>query len=400
LDIFVMTDPTAAWPPPRPPKCNAALVLADGTVFWGRGVGATGEAVGEVCFNTSITGYQEILTDPSYAAQIITFTFPHVGNVGANYEDLEATTPAARGLVIRNPPTEPANYRAEQSLDSWLKSHRIIGLYGVDTRRLTRLIRDNGPPNGVIAYRPDGRLDLAAMREEARAWPGIDGMDLARDVTCRQSYEWRQTAWRRGAGYGTQQEPRFHVVAVDYGTKHNIRRMLAEHGCRVTVVPATATPEEILRHEPDGIFLSNGPGDPAATAEYAAPVLRELIHTGTPVFGICFGHQLLSLALGGRTVKMDKGHRGANHPVRDKATGKVEITSQNHGFIVDPDSLPEDVEPTHTSLFDGTNEGMQLKHLPVFSVQHHPEASPGPQDSFYLFQRFIDMMAANSGGRK
>jgi carbamoyl-phosphate synthase small subunit len=395
-----MTDPTAAWPPPRPPDCNAALVLADGTVFWGRGIGATGQAVGEVCFNTSITGYQEILTDPSYAAQIITFTFPHIGNVGANYEDQEATTPAARGLVIRNPPTEPANYRAEQSLDSWLKSHRIVGLYGVDTRRLTRLIRDKGPPNGVIACHPEGMLDPAAMRYEARAWPGLDGMDLARDVTCRQSYEWRQTSWRHGAGFGTQETPRFHVVAVDYGMKHNILRMLAEHGCRVTVVPADTTREEILRHEPDGIFLSNGPGDPAATAEYAVPVLRELIDSGKPIFGICFGHQLLSLALGGTTRKMEKGHRGANHPVRDSLTGKVEITSQNHGFVVDPDSLPGNVEATHNSLFDGTNEGMRLRDLPVFSVQHHPEASPGPQDSFYLFQRFIDMMAAHAADRK
>jgi carbamoyl-phosphate synthase small subunit len=395
-----MTDPTAAWPPPRPPDCNAALVLADGTVFWGRGIGATGRAVGEVCFNTSTTGYQEILTDPSYAAQIITFTFPHIGNVGANYEDQEAATPAARGLVIRNRPTGPANYRAEQPLDAWLRSHRIIGLCGVDTRRLTRLIRDGGPPNGVIAHEPDGLLDLAAMRDEARSWPGLDGMDLARDVTCRQSYEWRQTAWRHGAGYGTQEAPRFHVVAVDYGIKHNILRLLAEHGCRVTVVPADATPEEIMRHEPDGIFLSNGPGDPAATAEYAVPVLRALIDSGKPMFGICFGHQLLSLALGGQTRKMEKGHRGANHPVRDSLTGKVEITSQNHGFVVDPDSLPDDVEATHTSLFDGTNEGMRLKNLPVFSVQHHPEASPGPQDSFYLFQRFIDLMAAHAAGGK
>jgi carbamoyl-phosphate synthase small subunit len=395
-----MIDPTAAWPPPRPPDCNAALVLADGTVFWGRGIGATGRAVGEVCFNTSTTGYQEILTDPSYAAQIITFTFPHIGNVGTNYEDVEAMTPAARGLVIRNPPTEPANYRAEQSLDAWLRSHRVIGLYGVDTRRLTRLIRDRGPPNGVIAHQPDGVLDIAALRDEARAWPGLDGMELARQVTCRQSYEWRQTAWRHGAGYGTQETPRFHVVAIDFGMKHNILRLLAEYGCRVTVVPAVATAQEILRHEPDGIFLSNGPGDPAATAAYAAPVLRALIDTGTPVFGICLGHQLLSLTLGGQTRKMGKGHRGANHPVRDGLTGKVEITSQNHGFVVDPDSLPDHVEATHASLFDGSNEGMRLKHLPVFSVQHHPEASPGPQDSFYLFQRFIDMMAAHVEGRK
>jgi carbamoyl-phosphate synthase small subunit len=389
--------PNAAWPSPRPPDCNAALVLADGAVFWGRGIGAAGEAVGEVCFNTAITGYQEILTDPSYAGQIITFTFPHIGNVGANREDIETTTPAARGLVIRSTITEPSNYRAEQSLDSWLKSHNIVGLSGVDTRRLTRLIRDRGAPSGVIAYMPNGRLDIAAMREEAQAWPGIEGMDLAREVTCLQSYEWDETVWRHGSGYGRQATPRFHVVAVDYGAKRNILRMLAEHGCRVTVVPATASSEDILRHRPDGVFLSNGPGDPAATGEYAVPVLRDLIESGKPIFGICLGHQMLALALGGRTRKMDKGHRGANHPVRDEATGKVEITSQNHGFVVDPRSLPAGVAPTHISLFDRTNEGLQVGRLPVFSVQHHPEASPGPQDSHYLFQRFVDAMAGRNG---
>jgi carbamoyl-phosphate synthase small subunit len=389
-----MTHPTAAMQKPRPPDCNAALVLADGTVFWGQGLGATGQAVGEVCFNTSITGYQEILTDPSYAGQIITFTFPHIGNVGANHEDIETLTPAARGLVIRTPITEPANYRATQSLDGWLRSHNIVGLSGVDTRRLTRTIRDQGAPNGVIAYQADGGIDIAAMREKALAWPGLEGMDLAKEVTCRQSYEWSETAWRRDTGYGRQETPRFHVVAIDYGAKRNILRMLAEHGCRVTVVPATATTEDILRHEPDGIFLSNGPGDPAATGEYAVPVLRELIGTGKPVFGICLGHQMLALALGGRTRKMERGHRGANHPVRDHATGKVEITSQNHGFVVDPDSLPVGIEPTHLSLFDKTNEGLQVEGRPVFSVQHHPEASPGPQDSHYLFQRFINAMTA------
>jgi carbamoyl-phosphate synthase small subunit len=388
-----MDHPTVARPAPRPPDCNAALVLADGTVFWGRGIGAEGQAVGEVCFNTSITGYQEILTDPSYAGQIITFTFPHIGNVGANGEDIETTTPAARGLVVRGAITDPSNYRATGSLDHWLKSHGIVGLCGVDTRRLTRRIRDQGAPNGVIAYPRDGRLDVAALREEAQAWPGLEGMDLAQEVTCRQSYEWRETTWRREGGYGCQTSPRFHVVAVDYGAKRNILRMLAEHGCRVTVVPATAGADDILRHEPDGIFLSNGPGDPAATGEYAVPVLRELIATGTPIFGICLGHQMLALALGGRTRKMDKGHRGANHPVRDNATGKVEITSQNHGFVVDPESLPDNVKATHTSLFDRTNEGLRLKHRPVFSVQHHPEASPGPQDSHYLFRRFMDLMA-------
>jgi carbamoyl-phosphate synthase small subunit len=385
---------TAAWPPPRPPDCNAALVLADGTVFWGQGAGAAGKAVGEVCFNTSITGYQEILTDPSYAGQIITFTFPHIGNVGANHEDIESLTPAARGLVVRSRITEAANYRAEQSLDSWLKSHGIVGLSGVDTRRLTRHIRDNGAPNGVIAYQPDGRLDIAALREEALAWPGLLGMDLAREVTCLQSYEWHETVWRRESGYGRQGAPRFHVVAVDYGAKRNILRMLAEHGCRVTIVPATATTDDIMRHEPDGIFLSNGPGDPAATGEYAVPVLRELIATGRPIFGICLGHQMLALALGGTTRKMDKGHRGANHPVKDNVTGKVEITSQNHGFVVDLASLPNAVESTHISLFDKTSEGLRVEGLPVFSVQHHPEASPGPQDSHYLFERFVDLMTA------
>ena len=389
-----MEEPTAAWPSPRPPDCNAALVLADGTVFWGQGIGAPGQAVGEVCFNTAITGYQEILTDPSYAGQIITFTFPHIGNVGANHEDIETTTPAARGLVVHSAITEPANYRAEQSLDSWLKSHGIVGLCGVDTRRLTRLIRDRGAPNGVIAYRPDGRLDIAGMREAAAAWPGLEGMDLAREVTCGQSYEWRETVWRREGGYGRQDAPRFHVVAVDYGAKRNILRMLATLGCRVTIVPATATSEDILRHEPDGVFLSNGPGDPAATGEYAVPVLRELIASGKPIFGICLGHQMLALALGGTTRKMARGHRGANHPVREEATGKVEITSQNHGFVVDPLSLPAGIEATHISLFDRTNEGLRVLGLPVFSVQHHPEASPGPQDSQYLFERFVELMKA------
>jgi carbamoyl-phosphate synthase small subunit len=386
-----MDDPNAAAPP-RPPDCNAALVLAGGTVFWGRGIGAEGEAAGEVCFNTSMTGYQEILTDPSYAGQIITFTFPHIGNVGTNREDIETATPPARGMVVRNLPTGPSNWRAERSLDSWLKSQRIVGLAGVDTRRLTRRIRDQGAPNGVIAYHLDGRLDIAALRAAAGAWPSLEGMDLAKQVTCRQTYQWDETVWRREGGYGCQEAPRFHVVAVDYGLKRNILRMLAECGCRVTVVPATASADDIMRHTPDGIFLSNGPGDPAATGDYAVPVLRSLIHSGKPIFGICLGHQLLALALGGRTKKMDKGHRGANHPVRDEATGKVEITSQNHGFVIDPDGLPRGVDPTHISLFDRSNEGLSVEGRPVFSVQHHPEASPGPQDAHYLFRRFIDLM--------
>jgi carbamoyl-phosphate synthase small subunit len=387
-----MTDPNAALPTPRPPDCNAALVLADGAVFWGSGIGAPGRAVGEVCFNTSITGYQEILTDPSYAGQIITFTFPHIGNVGTNPEDIETGTPAARGLVIRERITDPANYRSTQHLDAWLKSHAMTGLCGIDTRRLTRRIRDRGAPNGVIAYDPSGELDIASMQAEAAAWPGLEGMDLAREVSCTQSYEWDETVWSQAAGYGRQTRPRFHVVAVDYGAKRNILRMLAAHGCRVTVVPATATADDIMRHNPDGIFLSNGPGDPAATGEYAVPVLRELVETGRPIFGICLGHQIMALALGGKTYKLDLGHRGANHPVRDEATGKVEITSQNHGFAIDPETLPTGTSPTHLSLFDRTNEGLSIAGKPVFTVQHHPEASPGPQDSHYLFQRFIELM--------
>jgi carbamoyl-phosphate synthase small subunit len=383
-------------PMPRPPDCNAALVLADGTLFWGRGLGATGTAVGEVCFNTSVTGYQEILTDPSYAGQIIAFTFPHIGNVGANREDLEATTPAARGLVLKAPITEPASYRATQSLDTWLNSHGLIGISGVDTRRLTAHIRDFGPPSGVIAHDPEGRFEVSSLRERARVWAGLEGMDLAKEVTCRQTYEWAETVWDRERGYGLQQSSRYHVVAIDYGAKRNILRMLATHGCRVTVVPATTSTEDIIRHRPDGIFLSNGPGDPAATGAYAVPVLRELLDWGKPIFGICLGHQLLALALGGRTRKMARGHRGANHPVKNLLTSKVEISSQNHGFVVDPESLPEGVEPTHLSLFDRTNEGLRMIGKPVFSVQYHPEASPGPQDSHYLFEQFVRLMGGNA----
>jgi carbamoyl-phosphate synthase small subunit len=391
-----MTEATMAAAAPQPPDCNAALVLADGTVFWGFGVGATGARVGEVCFNTAMTGYQEILTDPSYAGQIITFTFPHIGNVGTNREDIETATPAARGLVLRAPITEPANWRATQGLDAWLKSHGLVGICCVDTRRLTRRIRDGGAPNGVVAHAADGRLDIPALIAEARAWPGLEGMDLALEVACHQSYEWDETVWSREGGYGRQRHPRLHVVAVDYGAKRNILRMLASLGCRVTVVPATASAEDILRHDPDGIFLSNGPGDPAATGEYAVPVLRQLLDTGTPIFGICLGHQMLALALGGRTRKMARGHRGANHPVKDLATGRVAITSQNHGFVVDLESLPATVEATHLSLFDRSNEGLRLKDRPVFSVQHHPEASPGPQDAQDLFQRFVDLMDENA----
>jgi carbamoyl-phosphate synthase small subunit len=375
-----------------PPGVTAALVLADGTVFWGHGLGAAGETVGEVCFNTSITGYQEIMTDPSYAGQIINFTFPHIGNVGSNPEDVETVTPAARGCVLRAEVTGPSNWRAAQPFDAWLKSQNLVGIAGVDTRRLTRRIRDAGAPTGALAHAPDGKLDIPALQKMAADWPGLEGMDLAKEVSCTQTYDWDGSTWALGQGYGKLENPRFHVVAMDFGAKHNILRCLVALGCRVTVVPATATAEEILRHEPDGVFLSNGPGDPAATGVYAVPTIRAVLDSGLPVFGICLGHQMLALALGARTEKMHHGHRGANHPVKDLATGRVEITSQNHGFVVIEDSLPDSVEMTHVSLFDRSLEGIRCTDRPVFSVQYHPEASPGPKDSHYLFERFVAMM--------
>ena len=375
-----------------PHGATAAIVLADGMVLWGKGVGAPGKVVGEVCFNTSMTGYQEILTDPSYAGQIITFTFPHIGNVGTNPDDIETQTPAARGCILRADITEPANWRATQHFDAWLKSYNLPGIAGVDTRRLTRHIRESGAPTGVVCHAPDGKFDIDALVAEAKAWPGLEGMDLAKDVTCRQTYSWDQTTWTLEDGHGRQDAPKYNVVAIDYGAKLNILRCLAAAGCMVTVVPATATADEILGHAPDGIFLSNGPGDPAATGEYAVPVLKELLATGKPVFGICLGHQLLSIALGCKTSKMHQGHRGANQPVKDLETGKVEITSQNHGFAVDGKNLPAGVVETHVSLFDGSNEGIKWEGHPVFSVQYHPEASPGPTDSHYLFHRFTKLM--------
>ncbi len=375
-----------------PTGASAALVLADGSVSWGAGLGAVGTATGELCFNTAMTGYQEIVTDPSYAGQIITFTFPHIGNVGANEEDIEAPAPAARGIVVRMPITEPSSFRAAEGLDTWLRRSNLVGASGIDTRRLTRLIRDGGPQAATICHAPRGGIDTAALVEAARAWPGLEGMDLAREVSCTQTYQWRESRWRLGAGYGGQDAPRFRVVAVDYGAKRNILRCLASAGCEVTVVPATAEPDDILAHEPDGVFLSNGPGDPAATGAYAIPTIQRLLTTGRPIFGICLGHQLLARALGAETTKMHRGHRGANHPVRDLDTGRVEITSQNHGFVVEADSLPSGVTATHTSLFDGSLEGLRLDDKPVFSVQYHPEASPGPQDSHYLFDRFVRLM--------
>jgi carbamoyl-phosphate synthase small subunit len=385
--------PAAGW---SEPKATAVLVLADGTVLEGFGLGASGHAVGEVCFNTAMTGYEEILTDPSYAGQIITFTFPHIGNVGTNEEDIEtvnlAATPGAVGCVLRTPITNPSNYRATRHLDQWLKSRGIIGLSGLDTRALTSLIREKGMPNAVIAHAPDGKFDLEALKAEARAFPGIDGMDLVPSVTTAQRFTWDETPWQWGKGYGRNESPDYHVVAIDYGIKRNILRMLAENGCKVTVMPATASSEDILALKPDGVFLSNGPGDPAATGKYAVPVIREVIDAGVPTFGICLGHQMLGLALGASTMKMHQGHHGANHPVKDLTTGKVEITSMNHGFAVDRTTLPANAEETHVSLFDGSNCGIALKDKPVFSVQYHPEASPGPRDSHYLFGRFVELM--------
>ncbi len=375
-------------------RFTGVIVLEDGSCLRGYGLGATGAAVGELCFNTAMTGYQEILTDPSYAGQIITFTFPHIGNVGVNREDSEtsnlAATSGVRGCVLRARITAPSNYRADQGLDAWLRARGIIAISGVDTRALTARIREKGMPKAVIAHAPDGRFDIPALQTQAQEWPGIEGLDLARDVTAGQSYSWDETCWTWGQGYGQQDAPQFHVVAIDYGMKSNIARCLATQGCKVTVLPATATADDVLARRPDGVFLSNGPGDPAAMGDYAVPAIRGIVKSGVPVFGICLGHQLLALALGAKTRKMHQGHHGANHPVKDFTTGKVEITSMNHGFTVDSDTLPTGVEETHVSLFDGSNCGLQVKGRPVFSVQYHPEASPGPQDSHYLFRRFVN----------
>jgi carbamoyl-phosphate synthase small subunit len=390
-------------PPWSEPAATALLVLADGTVIEGIGLGATGKAAGEVCFNTAMTGYQEILTDLSYAGQIITFTFPHIGNVGANEDDIETVNLAAasgvRGCVLKADITDPANFRATRPLDQWLKARGIIGIAGVDTRALTARIRDEGMPNGIVAHDPAGAFDVAALQREAAALRSMTGLDLVPEVTTGQSFGWEQTAWRPGEGYGVRNgDAEFHVVALDYGIKRNILRLLAEEGCRVTVLPATASAEDVLARRPDGVFLSNGPGDPAATGEYAVPTIRKIVDAGVPTFGICLGHQMLGLAIGGRTQKMHQGHHGANHPVKDFTTGKVEIVSMNHGFALDRDSLPANAEETHVSLFDGSNCGIRLKDRPVFSVQYHPEASPGPQDSHYLFKRFVELMRGGKAG--
>ncbi len=383
--------PTATPAATTAEKPTACLALADGTLFYGRGFGATGETVAELCFNTAMTGYQEIMTDPSYAGQIVTFTFPHMGNTGTNPQDDETAEPVAEGMVVKWHPTEPSNWRAAQDLDAWLAARGRIGIGGIDTRRLTRAIRQQGAPHATLAHNPDGVFDIEALVRKARAFNGLEGMDLAREVTCAQSYRWDEMRWAWPDGYPKRATPGHKVVAIDYGAKRNILRCLASAGCDVTVLPATATAEDILAHDPVGLFLSNGPGDPAATGEYAVPMIREILDkTDLPIFGICLGHQMLALALGARTVKMNHGHHGANHPVKDLRSGKVEITSMNHGFTVDSQTLPQGVVETHVSLFDGSNCGVALSDRPVFSVQYHPEASPGPQDSYYLFERFVE----------
>ena len=385
----------------QPTPATALLILRDGTRLEGRGLGAIGHAAGEVCFNTAMTGYQEILTDPSYAGQIVTFTFPHIGNVGTNDEDIETVNMAAlsgvRGVVLKADITNPSNYRAAERLDAWLKKRNISGIAGIDTRALTARIREHGMPDGVIAHAPDGYFHEPSIMAELNAFPGLVGLDLAKEVSTQQTYHWDQTRWQWNKGYGIEENPEFHVVAIDYGAKRNILRSLATAGARVTVVPATATAADVLAHNPDGIFLSNGPGDPAATGKYAVPTIKKLMETGKPIFGICLGHQMLGIALGGTTSKMHQGHHGANHPVKDLTTGKVEITSMNHGFAVDKESLPAGVTETHVSLFDGSNAGLKVEGKPIFSVQYHPEASPGPHDSHYLFTRFLNQIRAQKG---
>ncbi|HEX7877316.1 MAG TPA: glutamine-hydrolyzing carbamoyl-phosphate synthase small subunit [Sphingobium sp.] len=375
-----------------PKGATGVLVFADGSAVFGRGFGAVGDAVGELCFNTAMTGYQEVMTDPSYAGQIVTFTFPHIGNVGTNLDDVEADLPHALGCVVRQDVTEPSNFRNVEPFDQWMKEKGRIGLAGVDTRALTRMIRLKGAPNVVIAHNPEGAFDLAALADKAASWPGLEGMDLAIDVTGKESRLWKDGVWKLGDGYslGEAGDERPHVVAIDYGAKNNIFRNLVKAGARVTVLPATASYEQVMEQKPDGVFLSNGPGDPAATGEYAVPVIRKVLDADLPVFGICLGHQMLAIAAGAKTVKMHQGHRGANHPVKRLSDGLVEITSMNHGFAIDTDTLPANVKSTHVSLFDGSNCGIELTDKKAFSVQYHPEASPGPQDSFYLFQRFVE----------
>lgn len=381
-----------AFAPDNNANPTAVIVLADGQVFYGHGFGSEGTAIAELCFNTAMTGYQEIMTDPSYAGQVVTFTFPHIGNTGVNPEDDETGDPVAEGIIVKWNPTEPSNYRATENLSDWMKKRSRIGIGGIDTRRLTRAIRMQGAPHVAMEYRKDGDFDLDDLLSKAKGFAGLEGMDLAKDVTCAQSYQWDEMRWAWPDGFAKRTEAGHKVVAIDYGAKRNILRCLASAGCDVTVLPATSTAEEILAHNPEGVFLSNGPGDPVATGKYAVPAIQGVLEADIPVFGICLGHQMLALALGAKTLKMNHGHHGANHPVKEHATGKVEITSMNHGFAVDSQSLPSNVEETHISLFDGSNCGISIKGRPVFSVQYHPEASPGPQDSYYLFERFAEAM--------
>ncbi|WP_420860752.1 glutamine-hydrolyzing carbamoyl-phosphate synthase small subunit [Algirhabdus cladophorae] len=382
-------------PSKTPP--TACLALADGTLFYGIGFGATGQTQAELCFNTAMTGYQEIMTDPSYAGQVVTFTFPHIGNTGVTDEDNETAQPVSEGMVVKWDPTEPSNWRATSDLQTWLAKQGRIGIGGVDTRRLTRAIRQQGAPHVALAHDPEGKFDIEALVAAARSFEGLEGVDLAKKVTCAQSYHWNEMRWAWPEGYVTRSTPGHKVVAIDYGAKRNILRCLASAGCDVTVLPATATAQDVLDLNPDGVFLSNGPGDPAATGQYAVPMIQEVLEkSDIPVFGICLGHQMLALALGAKTIKMNHGHHGANHPVKDMESGKVEITSMNHGFTVDTQTLPEGVVETHVSLFDGSNCGIRLRDRPVYSVQYHPEASPGPQDSYYLFERFAAAMAEQS----
>jgi len=379
---------------PQPKGATGVMVFADGRTVWGQGFGAEAQAVGELCFNTAMTGYQEVMTDPSYAKQVIAFTFPHIGNVGANDEDIEALEAHALGCLVRDPVTAPSNYRAGEDFASWMRKRGRIGISGVDTRALTKLVREEGPPTVAIAHSARGEFDLEKLQKMAADWPGLEGMDLAKEVSRLQVERWTGGKWAWGKGYdlGGDDPKKPHVVAVDYGSKRNIFRSLCEAGARVTVVPATASFDEIMAHKPDGFFLSNGPGDPAATGDYAVPIIRKMLESRKPLFGICLGHQMLALAVGGKTSKMFQGHRGANHPVKRLADGRVEITSMNHGFAVEREGLPENVRETHVSLFDGSNCGIELTDKPAFSVQYHPEASPGPQDSFYLFEKFVGMM--------
>lgn len=384
-----------------PPRKNAVLVLADGSVFWGKGIGASGITGGEVCFNTSMSGYQEIMTDPSYAGQMIVFTFPHIGNVGANMADMEAAAPFAKGLILRADMTSPANYRSEQHFNSWLKECGLTGICDIDTRALTHHLREKGAQNGVICFAETGEMNLSDLKKRAKDVPSMDGLDIAKTVSTKNIYSWTEGLWNQKTGkFDTIENPAHHIVVIDYGVKRNILRCLAAEGARLTVVPCNTNADEILALNPDGVFLSNGPGDPAATGTYAVPVIQKLLKTGTPIFGICLGHQMLAIALGAKTGKLPFGHRGANHPVKDLLSGKVEITSQNHGFHVLPETLPAEAEVTHLSLFDGTNEGLCLKGHPVFSVQYHPEASPGPMDSHYLFGRFFDAIRSAKQAKK